>query len=230
MEDSDKKYSVLYAEDDDNMRRSYVQFLKEIFRTVYEAGDGEEALKIYYEYKPDVIVADISMPKLDGLSLTKRIRENDRKTKVIILTAFIDQEKLLLATELHLMKYLEKPVRINVLQDVLFKAIHEIEEESETMHIIKLKGGFVWNKTYKRLLKEDEEIPLTRSEITLMECLVASNYRTLSYQDIMYHFWEINRDKELTENSLKAIIKRLRKKLADGSIENIFGVGYRLVK
>jgi two-component system, OmpR family, response regulator VanR len=227
---TERRYSVLYAEDDAGMRRSYARFLEGFFKDVYEAGDGATALELYDTHRPDVVITDISMPRLDGLSLIQQIRRSDRRTKAVVLTAFTDHQKLLLATELHLSKYLEKPVRIHEFQAVLGKVIAELDDEADGTDLIRLKEGYSWNRTYKRLLYEQSEIALTPSEVMLLDCLAEARARILTYEEIMGCFQRGSREKELTENSLKAIVKRLRKKLPVGSIENVFGVGYRLIR
>lgn len=225
-----EKYTVLYAEDNIESRKSYVSFLKTFFRNVYEAEDGEQALRLYYEHKPDILILDINMPKEDGLSLSRKIRQIDKITKIILLTAYLDQEKLLLATDLFLTKYLHKPVRREEFVDVLRKALHEIESERSVAGKIFLKEDYVWDTAARKLLCKGKEIRLTKNEAALLECLSARQGNVVTVQEITYTFWDLGREKDLTIDGLKGIIKRLRKKLPEESIENIFGVGYRLLR
>lgn len=72
-----KNYSILYAEDDINVRKNYVVFLESYFDRIYEAGgDGKEALKMYKDKKPDILLVDITMPEMNGLELTKKNQRN----------------------------------------------------------------------------------------------------------------------------------------------------------
>jgi len=123
---SKKEISVLYVEDEDQIRKKYVQYLKRFCTQIYEASDGEEAYTIYKDKRPDIILADINLPKLSGLNLVSKIRENDHNTKAIILTAHSDVEYLLRATNLKLTRYLVKPVSRTDLKDALQTAIDEL--------------------------------------------------------------------------------------------------------
>jgi two-component system response regulator VanR len=77
-------------------------------------------LQLYEKYKPDIIITDIQMPKLNGLEFVKRIRQKDKKTQIIIITAFCDKDYLLKAIELGLVKYLVKPVKKKSLKRLCF--------------------------------------------------------------------------------------------------------------
>ena len=98
--------SILIAEDEKELLEPMVEYLELFFTNVYWARDGLSAYEKYLKHKPDIVIADINMPRLDGLSLAKQIRDNDKITKIIIATAHSEQEKLLKAIELNLVKYL----------------------------------------------------------------------------------------------------------------------------
>ena len=99
------KYSLLYVEDEPFVREMVVEYLEAFFSTIYEASNGVEALKIYDEKNPDVIITDIEMPKMNGLKFASLIRQKDMNTPIIITTAYTSVEYLLEATELSLIKY-----------------------------------------------------------------------------------------------------------------------------
>ena len=117
--------SILIAEDEEKLLHSMVEYLQLFFTYVFAAKDGMHALEIYEKEKPDIIVADIHMPQLDGLSMIEKIRKKDEHTKIIITTAHSDKEKLLQAIELHLVKYLVKPVESSTLKDLLLSLVDE---------------------------------------------------------------------------------------------------------
>jgi YesN/AraC family two-component response regulator len=79
--------TILYAEDEIETRKNYGNYLKRNFKEVYIAQNGEEALDYYEKFEPNIMLLDINMPFINGLALTKKIRENDKKTRIIILTA-----------------------------------------------------------------------------------------------------------------------------------------------
>jgi len=79
--------TLLYAEDDLQSRKNYAFVLEEYFSEVYLAEDGREALDIYHEKKPDVLLLDISMPFIDGLDVAKAVRTTNKDIPIIMLTA-----------------------------------------------------------------------------------------------------------------------------------------------
>ena len=89
------KYSLLYVEDEVSIREMVLEYLEVFFSELYEASNGVEALKIYNDKKPDIIISDIEMPKMNGLKLASLIREKDITTPIIITTAYTSVEYLL---------------------------------------------------------------------------------------------------------------------------------------
>ena len=223
------RYSILYAEDKQETREGYTSFLESSFKTVHVAADGEEALQLYRKHKPDIMLLDINMPKTDGLEVAASVREHDNTTRIIMLTAHAEQERLLQATELGLTRYLLKPVKRQEFRDALDKAVGELDKMQMNEEQVALREGFIWNRNLKKLTYQNKEVKLTKREIILLECLSERVGYTFSFEEILYSFWDKGIEKELTEDGLKALIKRLRQKLPNGTIENVFGVGYRLV-
>ncbi len=87
-----KQVSVLYVEDNDATREEVEYFLKSKVKKLYIASNGEEGLELYKKYSPEIIITDVQMPKLDGIEMSKLIKEFDRNAKIIIITAFNDNE------------------------------------------------------------------------------------------------------------------------------------------
>ncbi len=222
-----KKISVLYAEDETDIREKYSQFLKRFCTDVYEAKDGEEALEIYKEKRPDIILVDISMPKINGLDLVAKIRENDHKTKVIMLTAHSDTEYLLNATNLKLTRYLIKPVNREDLTSALNLAIDELNKfDVYFKSIIYLKDNLHWDSSSRELFSNNYLISLTKNETLLVEILISKLDKSFSYDEIIYELWPDEFSDKLP--ALKTLVKGLRKKLPEDLLENIRSVGYKL--
>lgn len=227
MKEIKSNYRILYVEDEEKTRKNYVSFLSRYYNTIYEASDAEEALFLYQKQEPSILVIDINLPKKSGLEFLKEIRQNDPATKAIILSAKSDLESLLGASELKLTKYLVKPVSRKELQDALELAIKEIEAYSiVAKKIVKMKGNFTWDMKYHILKDGEVEQKLTKKEGELLSLFFSNLNKIFSSEDIIFELWY---DTDVArEDTLKTLIKGLRKKLPDGSIKNIFGVGYRL--
>ena len=98
-----KKLKLLYAEDEHTTRKNHIKYINHKFDfEIFEASNGEEAYNLYLEHYPDIILTDITMPKMCGLTLIEKIRENDNTTHIIVLSAHNEEEKLLKAIELNL--------------------------------------------------------------------------------------------------------------------------------
>jgi len=223
-----KTISLLYIEDDLDIREIYLDSIKEEVDVVYFASDGEEGYESYLTNKPDIILLDINMPKLDGLSLAKKIRENDVNVKIIITTAYSEQDKLLQAIELYLIKYILKPIDPTTLKEAIQKAKREIAlQQEEEKLIYMLDEKTVWDFEAEKLYKNGVEVKLTKNERRLLKLLSTDKDKVFTFFDIFNHISYDDFDKEYDANQVRALVKLLRKKVPRESIINIYGEGYR---
>ena len=221
-------YKILFVEDEKPLRDNYVTFLKRYFEDVYEAEDGEIAYKIYKEKKPQILIVDINIPKLNGIDLLKKIREEDHTTKAIILTAHSDVEYLLSAASLKLTKYLVKPIT----RQELHNALNLVTQELSDFYVlskkrIQFKDNFYFDIKTQELFHESKLISLTNKESAFLSLLSSKSELTFTYDDIVLSLWS-DYDRSGGVDALKTIIKNLRRKLPKDTIKNIFGVGYKL--
>ena len=220
-------YKILFVEDEKAIRENYITYLKTFFAEVFEAEDGVKAYELYKLKKPDIMIVDINIPKLNGLELLERIRENDYTTKAIMLTAHTDKSFLLKATTLKLTKYLVKPVSRKDLNEALESTINEILKYSVmSIQKIELSDNYSWNMELKELKHHNHIIELTNKERTLLELLFSHRNRVFTYEEIFEYVWGY--DESITLNGLKNMIKRLRKKFPENTILNIFNEGYKI--
>ncbi|MGB5919321.1 response regulator transcription factor [Arcobacter sp.] len=220
-------YKVLFVEDEEIIRENYTTYLKMLFKEVYEAKDGEIALKLYKEKKPDIMIIDIHLPKLNGIELLKKIRENDHSTKAIMLTAHTDKTFLLDAAALKLTKYLVKPISRKELKDALNESIEELSNyDILPIKKINLKDNYIWNTELQELKNNSKLIELTSKEKKLLTILLSRKDKVFSYDEIFDYFWR--EEESFTLNSLKNLVKRLRKKLPEDTIINQFNEGYKI--
>ena len=222
--------TLLYAEDDPESRKNYAFVLEEYFSEVYLAEDGREALDLYHEKKPDVLLLDISMPFINGLDVAKAIRTTNKDIPIIMLTAHADQEKLLTAIPLGLSKYLLKPIDDRSLTETVMKAIREIQDRD----IIPLREKLSWNKTNSNLFYDEENIKLTKKEHKLMTLLINSIGEYFTHDTLIIQIWDDEIPDASHDNKLHQLIYRLNKKInavtnSDTQlIENTYTLGYRI--
>jgi DNA-binding response OmpR family regulator len=169
------------------------------------------------------------MPKLDGLSLAKKIRETDKTVKIIITTSYADQEKLLEAIELSLVKYILKPIDPNILKETLNKAKNEIEREqgNNKKRIFVLDSTMRWNSTDEKLFLNTQEVKLTKNERRFLTLLSTSPNKVYTFFEIFDYLSHDDFYKEYDANQIRALVKLVRKKVPKGSILNVYGEGYR---
>ena len=222
--------TLLYAEDDPQSRKNYAFVLEEYFAEVYLAEDGREALDLYHEKKPDVLLLDISMPFINGLDIAKAVRTTNKDIPIIMLTAHADQEKLLTAIPLGISKYLLKPIDDRSLIQTIIKTIQEIQNRE----IIPIREKLLWNKTNANLFYDEENIKLTKKEHKLLAFLVSSLNKYFTHDTLILEVWDDEIPDASHDNKLQQLVYRLNKKINDRIksdtpfIENSYALGYRI--
>jgi DNA-binding response OmpR family regulator len=225
-----KKFTLLYAEDEQETRKEHIRYLESRYALkVYEANDGEEALALYKQYKPDIVLTDITMPKMDGLKFIEEIRKESLRTKVIILTAHSDREKLLKALELQLISYIVKPLNRKKLQESMEIAMSMCQEqERDVDKVVYLNEEYRFDMESEQYYQGDTLILLTKAESSLLFLLCKNRSKKVSSLDIFLYVWD-DFDKEYSANSVRTLVKNLRKKLPRGALQNVYGGYYSLV-
>jgi two-component system, OmpR family, response regulator VanR len=223
LKNSNKNIKILYVEDDEIARENGVEYLENYFEHIYEASDAISALKLYEKHKPDIIITDIQMPKLNGLEFVKRIRQKDKKTQIIIITAFSDKDYLLKAVELHLVKYLVKPVREKEFEEALFLCINALENDDT--NIVKLDEFTYFDTFNKNLISNDEIVKLRAKELSFLELLIKNKNRYVSYEEIENYVWS---DSVMTKDAIKTLVKNIKTKIPKDLILNLTNSGYKI--
>ena len=131
---------ILYVEDEQMTRNELSRFLKRRTPQVNVAENGLDALVQFEHTPPDILISDLRMPDMDGLELTKRIRDLGYDTPIIITSALSDSETILSAVDRNIVKYLVKPIDTNELESALHKIAQQLETrrsafEVQTIHL-----------------------------------------------------------------------------------------------
>jgi len=219
--------TLLYIEDDDELRQQFVRILRPKFKRIYEAVDGLEAVEKYELFSPDIMLVDINVPKVDGLNVIEEVRKSDKNIPIVILSAYSDQKKLLRAVKLGLSEYLIKPVPHKKLLAVFEEILQSYVKKTVETNIISLQNGYFWKKEEKMLCFNDEIISLTKRERIFLEYLIQQFNKVVTVESITSLIWE-DVEYSVAYSSLSHLLKRLRKKLPEELIENIYGEGYRV--
>lgn len=216
--------SLLYIDDDSNIRQNAIEYFSRIFKSVFEATNGLDGYRMYEQYKPDIIITDIKMPYMNGLELSKKIRSVDKKTPIIILSAYTDTALLLQAIEYQLVKYLIKPLNEKSINEALSLACESLNHQQK--NIYKFNHNTLYDSFNKTLLVNNAIVKLTHYELQLLDTLIKRSPRIVTYYEIENCIWT---DEGLNIDSLRTLVRSLRKKLQADVIENISGLGYRII-
>jgi len=219
--------TLLYVEDDATLREQFMRVLKPRFKEVYEAGNGQQALELYTEYGPDMMIVDINLPYIDGLEVIEKIRQSNETMPIVIMSAYSDEEKLFKAIKLGLSDYLIKPVPLKKLFTVLDSMASKYKNKIDINNLLHLRNDYIWKKEEKELCYRDETITLTKRERVLLKFMMQQLNKVVTFDSITDLIWE-DEAYDVAYSSLSHLLKRFRKKLPKELIENIYGEGYRI--
>lgn len=124
-----KSLTILYVEDEQDVREQSARFLSRISSGLITAGNGREGLAAYQEHHPQIVITDIKMPVMDGLTMSGEIRKHDKSVPIIVLTAFGQADYLLQSIDIRIDKYIAKPVNSCLLHEALLECAHRLLTE-----------------------------------------------------------------------------------------------------
>ncbi len=218
-----KTLTILYAEDEDVIRKNVAQTLRYYAKEVIEAKDGAEAYELYKKHKIDILYTDILMPNLNGIELVKKIRAEDKDIAIVMVTAHTDKDYLLKAVELHLEQYIVKPMNLKTLKTSLTKCVKNINQNKPITK--KLPNDFEYDFDTKAFTCKGEITKLTKKEALFFELLLKNFQRVVSYDEIEYEVWQ---NDMMSSLALKSLVRNLRAKFCKECIKNHSGMGYKL--
>ena len=217
--------TILVVDDEFRMRKLVKDFLQKEDFTVLESGDGEEAIKIFdwNKEKINLILLDVMMPKLDGWSVLRQIRQ-ESKVPVIMLTARGEEQDELFGFELGVDEYISKPFSPKILV-ARIKAILNRTEDKQKEN--KNYGGIEINTEGRTVTVDGKLVELSLREYELLKYLLDNENVALSRDKILNNVW--NYDYYGDSRTIDSHIKKIRHKLGKKGkyIKTIRGVGYK---
>lgn len=213
-----KNLKILIVEDEKRLAQLLKDSISGSFFSVVIASNGEDGLKKFKSFKPDIIITDIMMPFCDGLEMTLKIKELDESIPIIVLSAHSDKEKLLTAIDLGINKYFIKPFDPEELLEHINKLALKLNKQKQS----KLKEDFIFDNNSLSLYKNNSLISLTKREKELFYLLIKHKNQLVTSQDLKEKLW----DSEVNDEVLRTFIKRVRIKTSKELIENVSGQGY----
>ncbi len=167
-----KEFKVLLVEDEVNIAKLLKDAIGDYFFSFTLAKNGQEGLEKMKIIKPDIIITDIMMPKLDGLAMTEKIKQIDDSIPVIVLSAFSEKEKLLNAIDIGITKYFIKPFDPDEVLDYLISLATKLDKKK----VFKLSEDLYFDRNKNNLFdKNDKIINLTKREKDFLYLLIKSH-------------------------------------------------------
>ncbi len=217
--------TVLVVDDEARMRKLIKDFLSQKGYSILEAGDGEEALKVFEEKQNsiDLILLDVMMPKLDGWSVLRQIRQTS-KVAIIMLTARGEEQDELFGFELGVDEYISKPFSPKILVarvEAILKRLKKDEKE-----IIDY-GGIVIDDEGRTVTVDGKQVEMSLREYELLKYLIDNKNIALSRDKILNNVW--NYDYYGDSRTIDSHIKKIRHKLGKKGkyIQTMRGIGYK---
>lgn len=231
LEEYKKTFNILYIEDDKALVHKIKLILQKNFKSVFVASNGEEALKIFKSNNINLIISDINMPIIDGLTFLKNLRKINTDISFIFLTAKQEVNTIIDAIEYNISGYILKPIDLNNFLCIINKTVEKEYKKYinlQEKYLLKIDDTLTWNKQTRALLKNNITIKLTKKELLLLELLLQYDDKVCTISEITYCLWDEEFEQKDYISNLKNIISRIRNKIPEIIIENIYGLGYRI--
>ena len=216
---------LLVIEDERAMCDTIVRSLRRAAYSVDYCYDGEKALKLLAAERYDLVLLDLNLPKKDGMTVLRTLRQTDRKTPVLILSARCEVEDKVAGLDAGANDYLAKPFHLAELE----ARIRSLTLRQFTQQDVILScGELIFDTRARSASVGGQALTLTRKETGILEYLMAHQGRPVSQEELMEHVWDNSVDS--FSNSIRVHISALRKKLRAAlgydPIYNRIGEGY----
>lgn len=218
--------SILVVDDEDRMRKLIKDFLANKGYHILEAEDGEKALEIYQQNQSKImlILLDVMMPKLDGWSVLRQIRQSNKELPIIMLTARGEEQDELFGFELGVDEYISKPFSPKILVARVEAILKRAGKDSKE---VKDFGGIQIDKEGRTVTVDGKPVELSLREYELLVYLVQNENIALSRDKILNNVW--NYDYYGDTRTIDSHVKKIRHKLGKKGkyIKTIRGIGYK---
>lgn len=220
------KLKILVVDDESRMRKLVRDFLVRQDFDVIEAGDGEEALDLFYKDKSiALIILDVMMPKMNGWEVCREVRETS-KVPIIMLTAKSEESDELMGFDLGVDEYIAKPFSPKILVarvEAILRRTNKLGDASE----VKKAGAIVLDKTAHEVKLDGKTIDLSFKEFELLDYFLDNQGIALSRERILNSVW--NYDYFGDARTIDTHVKKLRSKLGEHGdyIKTVWGMGYK---
>lgn len=214
-------YRALLLEDDQLFAETLIDFLEDEDFILTHCNNGQSALDTLYEQKFDIYLLDINVPFVDGLTLLNELRRSDDYTPTIFLTSYKDKETMIECFKKGCDDFLKKPFDL----DELLARIHALLKRTNSQK--QMCGDFSIDETHHSIYLLDIELKLSLKEYQLLILLLKNANKNVTKQMIIDELWSAS--ESISDGAIRVYINRLKQEIGSQRIENIRGVGYKLL-
>lgn len=213
---------ILLLEDDQLLAETLVDLLEDENYEVTHASNGQVALDITYENKFDLYLLDINVPLINGLTCLKELRESEDNTPAIFLTSHKDKEMLQNGFNCGGDDYIKKPFD----NDELLLRIQALLKRNNTSNVTCI-DLLCHDEVHKRILYDKKELELSKKEYQLLFLLMEHAGATVPKELILQELWASS--EQPSDGAIRVYVNRIKHLVPNITIENIRGIGYKLV-
>ena len=220
---------IMIVEDDDNIRELLEMYFSKAGFEIIQAADGKTALDLFESEKPHIIILDLMLPIIDGITVAKEIKKS-ANIPILMLTAKAEESDRIKGLEIGADDYVTKPFSP---KEVVLRVKNILKRSYPDEQIIKFKDLEIHPKEIK-VYRNGKEIPFTAKEFKIIFAMVTKPGTVFSREKIMDEIYT-EYDDVVFDRTIDVYIKNIRKKLGDNPknpryIESVYGAGYRMRK
>ena len=229
MEEHRGGYRILVADDDVNVHHSLNTYFKREGYQLLSAYDGEEALAHVQKSRPDIVLLDIMMPKMDGLMVCREIRR-ESNLPIIMLTAKGEEFDKLLGLELGADDYITKPFsprEVMARIKAVLRRMHEMKQQDQSAHLV--VGNLDIDMGAFIVKLNGKAVPCTPKETEILWTLASNPGMVFSREHLLQSIWgyDFLGDTRAVDSHIKRIRAKLCQEGNGWDIKTVWGVGYR---
>lgn len=225
MENLQRKSKVLIIEDDIALAKVLSRKVQILGYEPTQVNDGASGLEEVLSLQYSLIICDLSLPKMNGYSIIKRMKIQNMKTPVILITNFGQEENEILSYSYGANIFHKKPIKFSLLESQIKMLITKYQSTNEFMF-----GDIIIDPIRRVVKKNKKDIPLTKKEFDLLVLLSSSAGEVFSRREIIERIAVTN--SEIEEGSIDTLVSRIRKKIGHyrgrDIVETVYKEGYRL--
>ena len=215
---------ILLLEDEVMLNESICEYLESQGHSIESFYDGVSAFDTMQENAYDLLILDINVPGLDGLSFLEKLHKLKIHTPAIYISALVDIEDISRAYDLGCYDYLKKPFHLKELSLRLDRI--KLTDETPRVHL-RLSKNYSYDQEHSRLLFKQEVCTLTKRQAQILDLLARNRGMVVDFEQFDTYVW----DEQVVDNAtIRAEVNRLKKSLKEDIIVNVRGMGYMIEK